>query len=177
MKNIINYTNIKYITINMDDDHKNKNHWLLRIGDGRNFRNSVYPFWSVKRGKNNSIKGCVRNIAEGDILWFITNQSAGGKIIGMAEFTYMYDIKEKPTSDMTIFSNSEQDWIGDDVWDIQIYYKNMYKTENANINICIRCNSSILSYITFRDRISHNLYREYDMFLKYGQPNNVVYVE
>ena len=42
-------------------------------------------------------------------------------IIGMAEFTYMYDVKEKPTSDMTIFSNSEQDWICDDVWDIQIY--------------------------------------------------------
>ena len=89
----------------------------------------------------------------------------------------MYDVKEKPTPDMTIFSNSEQDWIGDDVWDIQIYYKNMYKTENSDLNICIRCSSSILSYITFRDHISHNLYREYDMFLKYGQPNNVVCVE
>ena len=168
---------MKYIRINMDYDHKNKNHWLLRVGDGRNFRNSVYPFWSVKRGKNNSIKGCLRNIAEGDILWFITNKKSGGKIIGMAEFMYMYDVKEKPTSDMTIFSNSEQGWIGDDVCDIQIYYKNMYNTENADLDICLRCCNLIMSYITFRDRISHNLYREYDMFLKYGQPNNVVCVE
>ena len=24
-------------------------HWLIRVKDGENFRNSKYPFWGVKR--------------------------------------------------------------------------------------------------------------------------------
>ena len=39
-----------------------------------NFKNSKYPFWGVKSGKNNSIKGTVKKIKEGDILWFFTLQ-------------------------------------------------------------------------------------------------------
>ena len=28
-------------------------HWIFRVGDGENFRNSKYPFWGVKRGRGN----------------------------------------------------------------------------------------------------------------------------
>ena len=36
--------------------------WLIRVGDGDNFRNSKYSFWGVKRGKNGSIKTVVTKI-------------------------------------------------------------------------------------------------------------------
>lgn len=153
--------------------HNNKNHWLLRVSDGRNFRNSLYPFWSVKRGRNNTIKGSVKNITPGDILWFITNKSSGGKAIGMAEFVNYYDVAEEPTHELHYFRNSEQGWFGPDVWDIQIHYKNMYNTDNADIDICIQCSSIILNYETFKEKINHNLYEEYNTFVKYGQPYNI----
>jgi len=43
-------------------------HWIIRVQDGGNFRNSKYPFWGVKRGKNNCIKTIVNNkFKKGDI--------------------------------------------------------------------------------------------------------------
>lgn len=28
-----------------------KQHWIIRVNNGENFRNSKYPFWGVKRGR------------------------------------------------------------------------------------------------------------------------------
>jgi len=45
-----------------------ENHWLIRIKDGINFKNSVYPFWGIKKGHNGSIRTIISKIKEGDIL-------------------------------------------------------------------------------------------------------------
>ena len=37
-----------------------KNFWIIRVKDGENFRNSKFPFWGVKRGKNGCIKTVVK---------------------------------------------------------------------------------------------------------------------
>ena len=66
-------------------------HWIFRVNDGENFRNSKFPFWGVKRGRNNCIKSIIQKIKLGDILWFMTSKPYGGKLIGMAEFTGFYD--------------------------------------------------------------------------------------
>ena len=57
-------------------------HWLIRVQDGENFRNSKYQFWGVKRGSGGGIKTIVNKIQKGDILWFMTSKPYGGKLIG-----------------------------------------------------------------------------------------------
>ena len=37
-------------------------HWLIRVQNGENFRNSRYPFWGLKRGKGGGIKTIVNKI-------------------------------------------------------------------------------------------------------------------
>ena len=37
-----------------------KKFWIIRVKDGENFRNSKFPFWGVKRGKNGCIKTVVK---------------------------------------------------------------------------------------------------------------------
>jgi hypothetical protein len=66
-------------------------HWLIRVQDGENFRNSKYQFWGVKRGSGGGIKTIVNKIQKGDILWFMTSKQYGGKLIGMCEYTCYYD--------------------------------------------------------------------------------------
>ena len=53
-------------------------HWLIRVQDGENFRNSKYPCWGVKRGNQDCIKTIVNKFKKGDILWFMTSKKYGG---------------------------------------------------------------------------------------------------
>jgi len=144
--------------------------WLIRVGDGENLRNSKYPFWGVKRGKNGSIKTIVNKMLIGDIICFMTSKPYGGKIIGMCEYTGFYDRKDEPLLQIDTKANIEQNWKGDDLWDIQIHYTNLYITEKQNILSCIRCGGIILNYKTFRDEIKSDLYEHYKNFKFYAEP-------
>ena len=145
-------------------------HWLIRVNDGENFRNSKYPFWGVKRGKGGSIKTIVNKIKKGDILWFMTSKKYGGKLIGMSEFTNYYDKQNEPLIRVNTYSNKEQNWKGTDNWDIQIHYKNLYVTEKQNIEASIQCGGIILEYETFRERGLPDLYNHYNNFKYYAEP-------
>lgn len=144
-------------------------HWIIRVGDGENLKRSKYPFWGVKRGLNNNVKSIVKKFKEGDVLWFLTNKKFGGKVIKMAEYDKFYDRQDEPFFTINTYSNIEQNWIGDDSWDIQIHYKNIYMTEKQNIDISIQCAANILKYETFKDRIKYNLYEEYNNFIHYAE--------
>ena len=61
-----------------------QNHWIIRVADGKNFKNSNFPFWGLKAGKKDIVKNSALKIKEGDILWFLCNKSNDNKIIGMA---------------------------------------------------------------------------------------------
>ena len=106
-----------------------KKHWIIRVADGKNFKNSIHPFWGIKRGKHGSIKGFIlNNINTGDILWFCTNKFNGGKAIGMAEYTILYDRNDEPLIQINTYSNKEQGWEGDDDWSLQMHYTKLYNT-------------------------------------------------
>lgn len=139
--------------------------WIIRVNDGINFRNSKFPFWGVKRGKGDCIKTIVKKIQNGDILCFITSKKYGGKIIGMSEYCGFYDRENEPLK-----TNEEQNWSGDEKWDIQIYYCNLYITERQNITGCIQCGGVILEYDTFRNKITRDLHIEYNNFKFYAEP-------
>lgn len=130
-------------------------HWIFRVGDGENFRNSKRPYWGVKRGKNDSILTVIKKIEEGSILWFMTSKEHGGKLIGMAEYTHYNDRKDEPLVSINTYSNDEQCWNGGEDWSIQIHYKNAYDIEDANIEMVIQCGATILDYETFRIKKSN----------------------
>ena len=153
---------------------RDRTHWLIRVGDGKNFRNSKYPFWGVKRGKNDSIKNDIKNnIKEGDILWFIVSKPHGGNIIAMAEFTHYKDRDEEPDT----ITDQEQGWKGDEDWQIEMHYKNCYNVERINIKAVIQCPGVILRYESFKDKANKNsgledLDEHYKGFIKYAEPKN-----
>ena len=147
-----------------------KQFWIIRVGDGENFRNSKFPFWGVKRGRHGCIKSSVKKINIGDILWFITSKKYGGKIIGMGEYCGFYDREDEPLIQINTKTNEEQDWKGDDLWDIQIHYCNLYITEKQNIIGCVQCGGIILEYEKFKHSINGDLYNHYTNFKFYAEP-------
>lgn len=147
-------------------------HWLVRVNDGENFRNSSHPFWGVKKGKNGCIKGVVDKLKNGDILWFITSKKYGGNAIGMGEYISYHDRDSEPLLSVHTYSNEEQNWKGDGNWNIQLHYKNLYITEKQNINVVVQCGGVILEYETFKNRIMQDLYIHYDGFKLYAEPKS-----
>ena len=145
-------------------------HWLIRVQDGENFRNSKYPFWGVKRGNHGCIKTIVNKIKKGDILWFMTSKKYGGKLIGMSEYTCYYDRDNEPLIPIHTYSNREQNWKGEENWSIQIHYQNLYITEKQNIKAVIQCGGIILEYETFKDRGLPDVYTHYKNFKYYAEP-------
>lgn len=154
----------------MNDRNIKISHWLIRVQDGINFKNSKMPFWGVKKGKNGSVKGLVNKIKKGDILWFIKSKKFGGTIIGMSEFTCYYDRDDEPLVSINTYSNEEQNWIGNEDWSIQIHYKNFYETESQNLKAIIQCAATILNYNTFKDKLP-DLEKHYQNFKFYSKPS------
>ena len=147
-----------------------KRRWIIRVNDGENFRNSNFPFWGVKRGKNGCIKTIVKKINIGDLLWFMTSKKNGGKMIGMAEYKEFYDRNDELLLQINTKTNEEQNWKGNEHWDIQIHYSNLYITERQNITACIQCSQIILEYEKFKDKVNGDLYEHCKNFYFYAIP-------
>lgn len=88
----------------------------------------------------------------------------------MAEYTGYYDREDEPLIQVHTKTNEEQNWIGDEKWDIQIHYRNLYVTERQNITACVQCAGVILEYETFKDSVSRDVYVDYDNFKFYAEP-------
>jgi len=89
----------------------------------------------------------------------------------MSEYSHFYDKADKPLLEINTISNKEQGWIGDEDWTIQIHYTNLYNTEKQNIPICVACAHVILNYTTFKDRIKDDLYKYYENYIFYAEPD------
>ena len=100
----------------------------------------------------------------------MTSKAFGGKLIGMGEYCGFYDRNDEPLLHINTKTNEEQGWKGDECWDIQIHYFNLYITEKQNITACIQCGSNILEYETFKDKITSNLYEHYTNYKFYSEP-------
>ena len=82
----------------------------------------------------------------------------------------MYVRKYEHLIQINTKTNEEQNWKGDENWDIQIHYCNLYITEKQNITGCIQCGGVILEYDTFKDKINRDLYTDYKNFKFYAEP-------
>ena len=67
-----------------------KNNKTIVVEVTRKFK---HPFYEkvIKRSKKYHAHDEKNKFKEGDILWFLTSKSFGGKIIGMSEYTCYYD--------------------------------------------------------------------------------------
>lgn len=154
----------------MDTIINNPELFIIRVGNGRNFKNSVNPFWGVKRGAGGGIKTIVEKIPIGAILCFFTSKEYGGNIIGMAEYTGLYDRSDEPIHPFYTCTCDAQGWVGEDDWALQLHYTNLYNTERQQIKICLQWGGIIGEYKTFRDRIADDLYLHYRNFVFYSSP-------
>jgi hypothetical protein len=146
------------------------NHWLIRVKNGKNFKNSKYPFWGVTAGKTNNIKTMVSKINNGDILWFLCNKSNDNKIISMATFTKFLDKRDEPLIAIETVSNIDQGW-NDNNYELELHYKNLYNTEKQNIKIDeILGQSPIINYNNNKHKIKEDLEKHYIGFKFYGVP-------
>jgi len=141
-------------------------HWIIRVNDGINFSNSIYPFWGVKK----RYKSYVKKFKPGDILWFMTSKPFGGKLIGMSEYTGFYDRNDEPLIQINTYTNKDQNWVGDEDWVIQIHYTNLYNTSKQEIKACIQHQNAIFNYETYKNKIDGNLYKHYKGFKFYAEP-------
>ena len=148
--------------------YRERKHWIIRVGNGINFKNSKYPFWGVKRGWGGGTKTIVEKFNKGDVLWFMVSKKFGGKMIGVAEYDKFYDKTDEPLIKINTYTNEEQNWYGPELWDLQIHYENLYNTENQDIKACIHCSANILEYTTFKKQINEDLERHYECFKFYG---------
>jgi len=144
----------KSATLALSELPSEQEHYVIRVNDGVNFRNSKRPYWGVKRGALNpktgktseGIKTKVEGFNPGDILWFLTSKKHGGKLIAMAEYTHFCDTQDEPLVPIKTYTNSEQNWKGDEEYPIQIHYTQVYLTAKQNLHMVLQCGATIMKY-------------------------------
>jgi hypothetical protein len=142
-------------------------HWLLRVGDGENFINSSkYKIWGINSTSSFG-KYFIKNIKEGDILWFVKSKSHG-KIIAVATYVSQNMRQLGPLIDISL-TNDELGWSGNGVdlkCDTEIHYSNLYGLLECDILTNIKGITSIRKY---DEKIELNLPDEYQKIVKYSK--------
>lgn len=142
-------------------------HWLLRVGDGANFINSSkYKIWGINTTSSFG-KYFIKNIKEGDLLWFVKSKS-NGKIIAVATYVSQNKRQLGPLIDISM-TNDELGWSGDGVdWtcDTEIHYSNLYGVLQCDILTNLKGSASIRK---FDEKIEINLPDEYHRIVKYSK--------
>jgi hypothetical protein len=111
----------KIINLDVDDS---KIHWLIRIGDGKNFKNSSnFNIWGVK--ETTSTKHFEKIVKKGDILWFVVSHN-NGQAISFSE--YISHNERTRTNKELGWENANNS----NNWTIEINYKNLTNIENEN---------------------------------------------
>jgi len=143
-------------------------HWLLRVGDGVNFSNSsIHHIWGISSASPLS-KYFLKNVKEGDILWFIKSKS-NGLVYAIATFTH-YEKRIIGELINLSMSNEELGWndVGSNS-DTEIHYNSLYNLTECNLETFIQCPSTIRKFKThnFPIKCRIHLEEEYDKFIKY----------
>ena len=83
----------------------------------------------------------------------------------MGEYICYYDRDDEPLIPIHTYSNSEQGWNGEELWNIQIHYKICILQKNKILKQVIQCAGMILEYETFKDRGLSDLYSTFSFFV------------
>jgi hypothetical protein len=133
-------------------------HWVLRVGNGKNFiASSNKRVWGIK----DKYKTFIKEVKPNDILWFKSNK----EIIAVATFVKKVNRIIGPLIPLTE-TNEELGWTGDGDWKIEIHYDNLYNLINRDIKPIITGQCTIRRYSYHDEGI--NLLCEYPYIIKYG---------
>jgi hypothetical protein len=126
-----------------NNTENNTKHWLLRIGDGNNFKNSIqHNIWGLKEINSKSF---IKEVKENDVLWFIPTNS-NGLLAYVAEYKCSYKENDaNNTYDINNLWHKYADY--SDTWNIIIEYKNLKNISNRNILSNIKGNSTLRRYV------------------------------
>jgi hypothetical protein len=102
-----------------------RTHWLLRIGNGNNFKNSSkFNIWGITETTNS--KHFKKLVKKGDILWFIISKEGKGQAIAFAEYV---SHNSRTKTDMELGWELENNSSN---WSTEINYKNLIDIEDNN---------------------------------------------
>jgi hypothetical protein len=141
--------------------------WILRVGDGENFMNSSdYRIWGIQAKTSPAGKYFVKNVKQGDRLWFVTSNSKG-KIIAVGTYKSHNDrVLDGPLVNMTM-TNEELGWSGEGPdWtsEIEVHYTHLYLLSDCNLLTNIKSPKTIRKYNS--EKCSVNLPVEYENILR-----------
>lgn len=144
-------------------DH-NHNHFILRIGDGRNFNaSSSKSIWGINSEHKQS-KFFLKNVRNGDKLWFVTKESRG-QIVAVATYTNTNYRINGPLFNITD-TNEELGWEGEGNWNTEVHYKDLYNLTECNLKSEIKGNGAIRRY---NANCKVNLVTEYQHIVRYSR--------
>lgn len=145
-------------------------HYILRVGDGNNFKNSSnVSIWGVK-SRNKSF---LKKVKEGDKLWFVKNKEKdddkNGKIIAVADFVSKNERDIGPLISITP-NNDELGWDKKgDFCDIEIHYNNLYNLTDCHLFTGQNNQTIICDYDNIKKSLSVDLIVEYENICKYSK--------
>ncbi len=145
-------------------------HYILRVGNGKNFVNSSHlGIWVVK-SKN---KTFLASVKEGDILWFVRNKEScdisTGKVIAVVQFV---SANKRNIGGPLISITPDNDELGWDEMggdcDIEIHYNNLYNLTNCSLYTGQNNQTTICAYENVKERLLVNLIVEYEYIVRYS---------
>jgi hypothetical protein len=147
-----------------------KQHWLLRIGDGDNFKKSSRKsIWGIDSTSRSGSKSFLKNVKEGDILWFVPSKTPSGPepLVAMATYTTAIKRITGPLIKHSL-TNEELGWTEGN-WDMEIHYKNLKNISTCGLYPCIKAALVIRQYPC---KCNVNLFEEYINIMKYSHVTN-----
>ena len=144
-------------------------HWIIRIGNGNHFINSSkFNIWGINSKDKSNTSKFIKEVKNGDILWFVTSNSKG-HAIALSVFNEIKNRSIGPLINISM-SNKELGWDeSDGEWDMEIFYKDLYNISKLNILTRIRSPRTYRRYQDSLDKIPINLIEEYEKIIKYSQ--------
>jgi hypothetical protein len=145
-------------------------HYIIRVGDSVNFKNSSdLGIWAVK----SRCKTFLQIVKEGDKLWFVKNkvknQTLSGKIIAVADFVSKNERVHGPLLSLSL-TNEELGWNekGEE-YDIEINYNNLYNLSRCNLFTGQKGQTTIMDYDKVKESLMINLVVAYENITIYSK--------
>lgn len=140
--------------------------WIIRIGDGFNFKSSSKKnLWGMN-SKNVNVMRFLKSVKKGDHLWFVPGKSKG-KIIALAIFEKQAQRIMGPLLNLTE-TNEELGWKGsDEDWDTEIHYSNLYNLTDCDLITEIQSPCVVRLYTCSNCKL--NLPEEFKYIEKYSK--------
>ena len=135
--------------------------WLLRVGDGENFKkSSKYKIWGIEPKTTKYFK---ENVKRDDRLWFVKSKS-NGKLLAVATYISHNRRQLGPLIDVSL-NNTILGWTGNNTnWDTEIHYTDLYGLNEYNLFTKIKGPLTIRKY---NEKCKINLALEYNYIKRY----------